>query len=165
MWFPSKLSPRNAGTRRDAAGDLGQIEQQIQPRAVGRVRERDRDLAADGRAAQGGLILGTDVRCDVQRFRRPGHLAVDLVLEEPQELGPSLPGPRFAAADLSDRRPRRVDRATYRADLCLVEIDGDLLRLEPAGVCSPGAAPRWTSDDARFVVLKRAPSMMIHFLD
>ena len=120
VWFPPKFSPRNAGTRRDGAGVLGQVDQEVHPRAVRLVGERDRDLAADGGAAQGLLVFRADPKRGPDRLGRLRHLAVHLGLEEPQQLGPALLDPQVGRRDLPAVGHRQRVGQRVRADLDFV---------------------------------------------
>ena len=115
------------------------------------------------------LIFGPDVRRDAKRLRRLRDLAVDLVLEEPQELGPALLYPLFASRHLpavghDERIGQRI-----RADFCFVEIDRDLLGCGTVGCTIANADQERSPRSARDRPLSRAsieiPSMMIHLLD
>ena len=104
------------------SGCSGQVEQQIHPGSIWLVGEQDRDFAADSLATECLLVLGPDVECGADRPGRLRHLAVDVGLEKPQQLGapdrgPLCPGRDFLAGGGHQRIWQRVV-----ADLALIVV-------------------------------------------
>src|SRR4051794_27304014 len=79
---------------------LGQVDQEVHPRSVALVRERDRDLAADGGPSQGLPVLRVKLVSGPNRLSGLRHPAVDIRLEELQQLRPSYLEPEITGCDL-----------------------------------------------------------------
>ena len=115
--------PRNVGTRVEARGASGQVQQEVDPRTVGLLGKQDRYFAADRGSTQRLPVFrfdhetGAEPECRASAPCRTRGFQTDAKARAaaPRSIGPSVVD--LAAAGRHKRVGQRV-----RPDLALVEV-------------------------------------------